>query len=89
MLHKNMPEKIGHFRLRRVDTNTFQLHVQYGPSFEGTRVAIFLKAVEFGIEPAEFDLAVAEMERKNHQYAEFGIFGRFLFSAVDPKWRVA
>lgn len=68
----------GPFRLKKVGIGAFQIHQHNGSAFEGPQNRIFPKAVELGVFEADLYLATAEMEKLNHDCADFGIGGRFI-----------
>ena len=70
----------GPYRLRKLPNGLFQIHVSGGPAFEGPKLKIFRKAIEFGVYRYDLRLAVKEMEKLDHDYADFGIWGRFLYT---------
>ena len=73
------------FRLRDLKNGFFQIHKQGGPAFEGTPRLLFDKAVMLGIKPQELAYAVQELQKKDDDYAEFGINGTFIFTKKDKK----
>lgn len=73
------------YRVRSLKNGTFQFHMQNGPAFVGSRLAITTTAVDFGVDADELEFALAEMVKLDHDYAEFGIYGTFLFSDYDKK----
>ena len=77
--------EVGMFRLRDLKNGVYQIHKKDGEAFEGTLKAIFRASVELGVRVPDFELAVNEMTKNGHDYAEFGIFGRFIYSATDRK----
>lgn len=77
------------YRLRDLKNGQYQIHKNSGPAFEGDLASIFKKAVVMGIQPDEFEEAVIELEAKQHDYAEFGIFGCFLYSMADATKKAA
>lgn len=63
----------------------YQLHVENGPAYEGTELAITLMAEETGLDPRDIEYAKDEMRKLGHDYANFGVYGRFLFTGSDSK----
>lgn len=89
MIATNFNDAQGPYRLRDLKNGRFQIHAMGGRAFEGTKLQIFKKAEEMGCEPTDLRFAVKELERLDHTYAEFGIYGHFLFTRRDSKSRVA
>lgn len=73
------------YRLRSLGNNKYQVHKNSGPAFEGTRKLILRAAVEMGINAADFRYAIKEMRKYGHDYADFGVYGRFLYTQSDRK----
>ena len=71
------------FRLKDLKDGRFQVHAHNGAAFEGTEEAITIAAEELGMHPADVILAKEEMRKLGHDYAEFGIRGRFLYTVAD------
>lgn len=79
----------GMYRLRDLKNGMYQIHVLDGQAFEGPVRPIFLKCVALGLKPAEVEEAILDMTRLNHDYAEFGVFKTYIFSAKDDKKKAA
>jgi len=79
----------GPYRLRDLKNGHFQIHKSNGPAFEGPKHLIAFKAQEMGIEDGELYIAFDELNKTGDDYAEFGIFGKFMFTQKDSKKRVA
>lgn len=77
------------YRLRDLKNGLFQIHVSEGPAFEGSSKAIFKKCFELGIDYSEIDIAISEINKMNHDFADFGIFGKFIYTGKDSKTRAA
>lgn len=73
------------FRLRRLKNGKYQIHKLGGKAFEGPRALILRAAFEMRVDISDFRYAVKTMRRLNHDYADFGIFGTFLWTAADSK----
>lgn len=73
------------YRLRDLKNGLYQIHKRDGKAFEGNLEVIKLAAVGMGIKSQEFDIAVFELEYQDHDYAEFGIWGRFVFTQSDRR----
>lgn len=71
------------FRLRDLKNGLFQIHKKNGQAFEGTPRSIFSVAIKMGIEEKELAYAVNQLQASNHDYADFGVNGRFLFTKKD------
>jgi hypothetical protein len=61
-----------------------QIHSPSG-AFEGTRERIMVKAVNLGVDKDDLLFALEELADTGDDYAEFGIFGKFLFTKRDRK----
>lgn len=68
------------FRLRILKTGLFQIHKLNGRAFEGTPKLILDKAVKMGVQPDDLNYALEELERRHHDYADFSISGRLLWT---------
>lgn len=69
------------YRLRDLKNGLFQIHSQrHRQAFEGTPRSIFATAVKMGVDQRELVTAVNELQKSGHDYADFGIQGRFLFT---------
>ena len=71
------------YRLRDLKNGLFQIHVSDGPAYEGAQDVIIAAAINMGLDYDDLKFAVFELETTNHDYAEFGIFGRFIYTAKD------
>lgn len=79
----------GPFRLRMLSNGLYQIHSHHGPAFEGPKLKIFMRAVRLGVRRADLRLAVKEMFKMGHDYADFGIGGGFLFTGKGSKSKAA
>jgi hypothetical protein len=79
----------GMYRLRDLKNGLYQIHVMDGAAFEGPVGPIFKKCVELGLRPAEVEEALCDLTRLNHDYAEFGVFRHYIFTAKDEKKKAA
>lgn len=75
----------GALRLRYVPKrDVFQIHSSNRGAFEGSLKEVWQKMHwDFEIDNKEIRYALAEMERKSHNVADFGIFGSFLFTTKN------
>ncbi len=73
------------FRLRRRKDGNFEVHAYNGAAFEGTEQAITIAAQELGMHAEDIEIAKQELKRLDHDYAEFGIRGRFIFTSTDKQ----
>lgn len=73
------------YRLRDLKNGLYQFHVQNGPACEGTWNSVCGAAQEMGILIEELSLAKSELLKMDHNCAEFGMYGRFLFTWTDIK----
>lgn len=81
MEHGDTP---GEMKLRDKKNGLYQIHSKHG-AFEGPLNLIYWQAVEWGLTTSELDFGIKVMKRENHDYATFGIFGGFIFSANDER----
>jgi hypothetical protein len=77
------------YRLRDLGNGLFQIHVQDGPAFEGNEDMIFVAAQELGVHGPDLKIAKYEMRKMGHDHANFGIYGRFLYTGLDSKKKAA
>jgi len=82
MLKFSHDEVVGPFRLKIRPNGMYQIHSPQG-AFEGPQQKIFRKAVELGVESSELTFAHQELVFNNHNCAEFGLFGRFLYTSKE------
>lgn len=69
------------YRLKFIpDRKVYQIHSRTSGAFEGNLWEIKQKACQMGLESREFDMAVHEMIKYGHSVAEFGIYGKFIFT---------
>lgn len=69
------------YRLRNLKNGLFQIHsTKYRTAFEGTPETLFHKAQAMGIPESELSKAVNEMLARGDDYADFGIYGHFIWS---------
>lgn len=73
------------YRLRDLKNGSYQIHVANGTAFEGSLKAIVKKCVELRLRLPEVQEAIIELHRLNHDYAEFGVFGTFMYTMQDRK----
>lgn len=71
------------FRLKNLKNGFYEIHKSGGPAFQGTPKLIFEKAIELGVHREDLTHAVNELTVKNDDYAEFGMFGRFIFTSKN------
>ncbi len=70
------------FRLRRVpESGLYQIHSGDHGAFEGDLMSIWQKMNwEFEIANKEIRMALEEMKKNDHNVANFGIWGTFIFT---------
>lgn len=73
------------YRLRDLKNGKFQIHVNNGPAYEGTLKQILRECKRFRMNLDEVEIAIMELHRLDDDYAEFGIFGSFMFTMRDEK----
>jgi hypothetical protein len=78
---------VGSYRLRDLKNGQYQIHQQNGQAFEGTWELIDLMAQEMGVDPLSLVIARKELTDNNDDYAEFGIYGTFLFTRRNEEHR--
>ncbi len=78
----------GPFRLRDLKDGNYQIHSTRG-AFEGPKEMILRKTLELGIISTELEFAIGDMYRRDHNTAEFGVCGTFIYSHNDSKRQVA
>ncbi len=66
------------FRLRDLKNGLFQIHSRYNGAFEGSPDHIFRKAQHLGVRSPDLKLAVNELHKLRHDYADFGYTGRLI-----------
>lgn len=82
-MSQNETLRIKSYRLRDLKNGLFQIHSTHYGAYEGTPGVIFNQAKRMGIHEEDLKVAVNELHNNHHDYAEFGMFGRFLFTAKD------
>lgn len=75
----------GMYRLRDLKNGKYQIHVNNGPAFEGTMKVIVKKCVELKLHLDEVEEAIVDLSRLGHDYAEFGVFGHYMYTLRDEK----
>lgn len=83
------PRRRGPFRLKILPNGMYQIHQHAGPAFEGPKLKIFRKAVELGIYRPDLRVADSCMRQLGHDFAEFGIGGKFIFTGKTSKSKAA
>lgn len=73
------------YRLRDLKNGLWQIHVSNGPAYEGTFSKIYRECVRLGLPHKEIEDAVVELRNNEDDYAEFGVFGTFMFTMRDKK----
>jgi len=72
------------YRLKfKPETESFEIHSSKYGAFSGPFLKIYRKAVEMGVEPLEIKYALEEFAKNDHNVAEFGIWGKFIFSKSE------
>lgn len=77
------------YRLRDLKNGAYQIHCGDGTAFEGPELAITKACVELGIQESEVQYAKTEMRKFNHDWANFGVNGTFLYTGRDDGRNVA
>lgn len=72
-------------RLRDLKNGLYQIHFYDGKAYEGNLAQISVQATRRGVDDQDLVTAILEMEETGDTYAEFGILGRFLYTASDKK----
>lgn len=74
------------YRLRDLKNGKYQIHVKNGEAFEGTTAAILEKCVmDLGFDVNEVEDAMIDLHVGNFDYAEFGVFKRYMYCLNDEK----
>lgn len=73
------------YRLRDLKNGKFQIHVKDGEAYEGTLNMILRQCLKIGLDLNEVETAILELEFMGHDYAEFGVFGTFMYSMMDEE----
>jgi len=69
------------YRLRfKPETKTFEIHSSKFGAYSGPFIKICRRAIEMGVRKDDIECALDEMAKNDHTVAEFGIFGRFIFT---------
>lgn len=73
------------YRLRKISkTGLYQIHSGNHGAFEGDLLSIWQKMVwEFEMSNSDIRIAIEEMGKLDHNVANFGIHGGFLFTQKD------
>ncbi len=79
----------GQVRLRDLKNGLYQIHSTKHGAFEGTLNPIFWEAVKWGVEAKELNYAVKHLNESGDDYADFGVFGSFMFSSKDSTKKVS
>lgn len=77
------------YRLRDLKNGQYQIHVQNGPAFEGTWLAISTIGEDCGVDPSEMEVAKQALADSGHDFASFGINGTFMYTSLDERKRAA
>lgn len=73
------------YRIRDLKNGKFQIHSFDGKAFEGNLKAILKKCDDFRLTYSEVEDALVDLRIKNHDIAEFGINGTYMFTYKDEK----
>ncbi len=73
------------FRLRTLKNGLYQIHSKTGQAYEGTPRSVFTTAIKMGVKEQELTYAVQQLEERNDDYADFGNFGKFLYTKRDKQ----
>lgn len=79
----------GPFKLKMLTNTIFQIHSKTGGAFEGPKHQVWAMAEELGVFGPDLDEALDEMLKLDHDYATFGIGGRFVFTGRTERGQVA
>lgn len=77
------------YRIRDLKNGLYQIHASEGKAFEGTIQHIFAIGLAWGLDEEDMIAAVMEMTDNGHDYAEFGRYGRLIFTSRTLKYRNA
>ena len=83
--------RLGHnrggamYRLRDLKDGMYQIHSKKQGAMEGPLQPIFRQAIEWGVVPKDLIYAIRHLKSSGDDYADFGIFGSFIFSMKDKK----
>jgi len=61
----------------------YEIHSQDSGAFRGSLLQVMKKAIDIGVIYDELRVAMQEMNKLNHNSADFGIFGKFIFTNKD------
>lgn len=75
----------GQVRLKDLKNGLYQIHSSKHGAFEGALNPIFWEAVSWGVETKELNYAVKHLAESGDDYADFGVFGSFMFSGRNKK----
>jgi hypothetical protein len=73
------------YRLRDLKNGRYQIHVNNGPAYEGSLTSIVRECTRLGLKFDQVEVAVLELNRLDDDYAEFGVFGHFMYTVRDAK----
>ncbi len=73
------------YRLRDLKNGQYQIHKKNGMAYEGTKDGIAHAAVKLGVDEKELGFAFEELEKRGHTVAEFGVYGKLIFTDRDQK----
>lgn len=76
----SLPTASGQTLLKDLKNGLYQIHSEYNGAFEGTISAIFKRIKKWGINENDFIYATRLLKETGDIYADFGIFGRFLYT---------
>lgn len=68
------------YRFRNLNNGLFQIHSKYRGAYEGTIKSVIKKAHHMGIDKDVLDKAIKQMDEKGHDYADFGILGKLMYT---------
>lgn len=74
-----------HYRFRVVSSNRYQVHQKGGAAFEGDATEIIKKALELGMSQKYLIVAVNELHKCEHEYADFDRAGTLMYTRKE-KW---
>lgn len=73
------------YRLRDQKNGLWQIHSKVYGAFEGPANQIFPQAQKMGVHPYDLKLAINQLVTLNHDYADFGVQGRLIYTAKGKK----
>lgn len=79
----------GQVTLRDLKNGLYQIHSAKHGAFKGALNSTFWEAVKWGVEAKELNYAVKHLAESGDDYADFGVFGSFIFSSKNSDQKVS